>query len=86
MDRMETAMGKRRDRFDQRQADQATARSKNAPKKVAERARRQARLRAALQRSQPPYSRVLRNWLAVQLGKRESQITAADVQKLLAQK
>jgi hypothetical protein len=76
-------MGKRRDRYDQRQADMAKSRSINGPRKAAERGRRDARMRALLRSGQPPYPRIVRNWLAVQLGKRESQITPQDVQKLL---
>lgn len=76
-------MGKRRDNYDQRQADMAFSRSVNGPRKAAERSRRDARIRALLKSSKPPYPRVVRNWLAVQLGKKEAQITPADVQKLL---
>jgi hypothetical protein len=77
-------MGKRRDRYDQRQADMALSRSINGPRKVAERRRRDARIRALLKSAKPPYPRVVRNWLAAQLGKKEAQVTPADVQKLLA--
>lgn len=76
-------MGKRRDRFIRRQVDQAKSRSINGPLKVKERARRDARMRQALQAGKMPYSRVVRNWLSVQLGKREHQITQADVDRLL---
>jgi hypothetical protein len=76
-------MGKRRDRFDQRKVDQAVSRSKNGPRKAAERARRDARMRAALKAGKRPYTRIVRNWLAVQLGKKESQITEADIAKVL---
>jgi hypothetical protein len=76
-------MGKRRDRFDQRAVDQKLARAENGPVKAAERARRDKRMRAALQASSKPYPKVVRNWLAVQLGKKEYQITDADVQKVL---
>jgi hypothetical protein len=79
-------MGKRRDEYDQRQADMAFSRSVNGPRKAAERKRRDARMRSLLKTGQPPYSRLLRNWLAVQLGKKEGQITPADVQKLLKAK
>lgn len=79
-------MGKRRDRRDQRLADMAESRSINGPRKIAERSRRDARMRALLRSSEPPYPRIIRNWLAVKLGKREAQITPADVKKLLQSK
>jgi len=79
-------MGKRRDLRNQRQADMAKSRSENGPRKAAERGRRDARMRAMLKSGEPPYPRIVRNWLAVQLGKRESQITPADVKKLLQTK
>jgi hypothetical protein len=76
-------MGKRRDRFDRRQVDQAVARSKNGPVKAKERARRDARMRAALRAGSLPYTRAVRSWLAAQLGKKEHQIAQADVDRLL---
>ncbi len=76
-------MGKRRDRFDQRQADQKASKSRNAPRKVKERERRSARMKAILRAGQPPYPRLVRTWLAAQLGKQERQITQADVDQLL---
>ncbi len=76
-------MGKRRDRFDQRAADQAEARSVNGPIKVKERGRRDARMRAILKAGKLPYTRAVRSWLCAQLGKREHQLTQADVNRLL---
>jgi hypothetical protein len=76
-------MGKRRDRFDRRAADQKRTRSVNGPLKVKERARRDARMKAALKAGQLPYTRTVRNWLAVQLGKPERAITQADVERVL---
>jgi hypothetical protein len=76
-------MGRRRERFDQRQADQKASKSRNGPRKAAERERRTMRMKAALKAGKLPYTRPVRNWIAVQLGKKESQITQADVDKLL---
>jgi hypothetical protein len=76
-------MGKRRDRFDQRALDQKTTRSVNGPLKAAERVRRDKRMKAALQAGKMPYTRVVRNWLAVKLQKHVRQITQADVDKIL---
>jgi len=76
-------MGKRRDRFDMRALDQKLARSVNGPVKAKERQRREARMKAALRAGKLPYTRVVRNWLCVQLGKKESALTQADVDRLL---
>ncbi len=76
-------MGRRRDRLDQRQVDQALARSVNGPLKVKERARRNARMLEVLKSGKRPYPRVVRTWLAAQLGKKERQITDEDVRRLL---
>jgi hypothetical protein len=76
-------MGKRRDRFDQRALDQKVTRSLNGPLKAEERQRRDERMKAALKAGKLPYTRVVRNWLAVTLGKKERQITQADVDRLL---
>ena len=77
-------MGKRRDRFNQRQVDQARSRSRNAPLKYKERQRRDARMRQMIAAGRWPYDRVIRNWLSVQLGKKERDITETDIQQLLA--
>ena len=76
-------MGARRDRFDQRAADQKVTRGINGPVKAQERVRRDARMKAALKAGKMPYTRVVRNWLAVKLNKKESQITQADVDKMM---
>jgi hypothetical protein len=76
-------MGKRRDRFDRRQVDQALSRSVNGPLKVKERARRRARMIESLKKGSMPYTRPVRSWLCRELGKKERQITPADVQKLI---
>jgi hypothetical protein len=77
-------MGKRRDRFDRRAVDQALARSANGPRKAAERQRRAARMQTALKAGRwPDYTRAVRNWVAVQLGKPEARITPDDVKRLL---
>jgi hypothetical protein len=77
-------MGKRRDRFDLRAVKQKEARSVNGPLKAKERARRDTRMLGLLKAAKPPYGRVLRNWLSVQLGKPEAKITSDDVKGLLA--
>lgn len=77
-------MGQRGDRFRLRAVKQKEARAINGPRKAAERARREQFLLAELKKAQPPYTKVLRNWLANQLGKPEAAISPEDVKKLLA--
>jgi hypothetical protein len=79
-------MGKRRDRFIRRQVDQALSKSTNGPRKVAERARRERRIHAAIQAGTFPYTKVIRNWVAVQLGKGASDVTEADCRGLVKKK
>ncbi|MER3416304.1 MAG: hypothetical protein C4297_08865 [Gemmataceae bacterium] len=76
-------MGKRRDRFDLRKTQMKEARSRNAPRKIAERVRRDQRIQELLKSCQPPYPRIVRQWLARRLDKPEKSITAEDVQKVL---
>jgi hypothetical protein len=79
-------MGKRREGFIQRQADQALARSVNGPRKADERRRRDKRMRALLQKAKPPYIPAMTNWLVLQLDKPAHKITAEDVKSVLAKK
>jgi hypothetical protein len=76
-------MGQRGDRFRLRAVKQKESKARNGPKKAAERVRREARMLAALKTAKPPYGKVLRNWLAVQLGKPECKVTADDALRLL---
>jgi hypothetical protein len=77
-------MGKRRDRFDLRALKQKESRSLNGPRKAEERERRRQRMLAELRAGSPPYPRVVRGWLAAELGKPEATVTKDDVKKLLA--
>jgi hypothetical protein len=77
-------MGARRIRREQRQADMAESRERNGHIKAKERARRRARLIEALKKGKPPYSPTVRSWLSAELDKPSKQITAEDVQRLLA--
>jgi len=78
-------MGKRRDRFDLRALKQKLSRSENTPIKVKERARRDLRMRELIQKGTWPYTRVVRNWLAVCCGKPEGELTPEDAQKALVE-
>lgn len=77
-------MGKRGDRFRLRKVKQKEARAANGPRKEAARQRREQFMLAELKKTQPPYTKVLRNWLANRLNKPEAAITSDDVQRLLA--
>lgn len=76
-------VGKRGKRFVLRQQDMKESRSRNAPRKYQERTRRDARMLEMLRQGTWPYTRVVRNWLAVKLGKPAHRIAPEDVQKLL---
>ena len=76
-------MGARRIRREQRREDMAESRYRNGILKKKERARRDARMKEALQNGKPPYSRVVLNWLSTQLNKPSRLITPADVEKFL---
>ena len=79
-------MGKRGDRFKLRAVKQKESKAINGPRKAAERIRREKRLIAMLNASQPPYPKIIRNWLSNEIGKPEIHITADDVKTLLAKK
>jgi hypothetical protein len=81
--REELVMGARRIRREQRQVDMAESRSRNGIRKAAERTRRHARLKAALEKSKPPYSPTVLSWLSAELDKPGRLITPEDVQKFL---
>lgn len=77
-------MGQRGDRRRLTALKQKESRALNGPLKAAERARREKRMLALLEKAQPPYGKLLRNWLAVQVGKPEAKLTEEDAKKVLA--
>ena len=79
-------MGARRIRREQRQFDMALSRRTNSPRKVAERARRDARMIETVKKGKLPYTPPVMSWLSVQLDKPSRQITQADVDKLVSAK
>jgi hypothetical protein len=79
-------MGQRGDRFRLRAVKQKESRALNGPRKAAERVRREQRLMESLRNAKPPYSRILRSWLAGKLDKPEKYITPEDVQGVLSGK
>jgi hypothetical protein len=76
-------MGARRIRREQRRADMADSRQRNGILKVKERARREARLREAVQNGKPPYTPTVLSWLSSRLNKPGRLITSEDVQAFL---
>lgn len=76
-------MGQRGDRFRLRAVKQKESKAINGPKKAAERRRREKRMLTALKTAKPPYGKMLRGWLAQQIGKPEQKVTADDALKLL---
>ena len=77
-------MGARRIRREQRRADQAESRHCNGIRKADERERRATRMHAIIKKGKLPYTPPVMSWLSVQLDKPSSQITQADVERILA--
>src|SRR5262245_55579357 len=76
-------VGARRIRREQRQVDQFESRARNGVLKTKERARRDARMRATIEKGKLPYTPPVMSWLSVQLGKPSRLITQTDVDRLL---
>ena len=76
-------MGARRIRRDQRRVDQAESRLNNGILKEKERARRDKRMKSLIKSGKPPYTPVVRSWLAAKLDKPATRVTQEDVDKLL---
>lgn len=77
-------MGVRRKRKDRILADQRESRKVNGMRKTKERDRRSTRLAGLVKAGQHPYTPVVLSWLSQTLGKPGSQITQADVDKLMS--
>jgi hypothetical protein len=77
-------MGARRIRREQRQVDQKSSRLRNGVVKVKERKRRDDRILAIIKKGKLPYIPSVMSWLSARLDKPSSQITQADVQKLVS--
>ena len=77
-------MGIRRQRKDRIIADQRESRQVNGTRKERERARRGTRLALLVKAGKPPYTPVVLSWLSKAIGKPGTQITQADVDKLMA--
>jgi hypothetical protein len=76
-------MGARRIRRMQRQADMKLSRRVNGVVKKKEVARRDIRMLGILKAQKLPYIPSVMSWLSVQLDKKSSRITQADVDSLL---
>jgi len=76
---------RRRVRLDHRLEQQGINRRTNGPRKRAERARRDARMRAQLQQATDGrYSPALASWIAAKLGRPARQATPEQIKQLLA--
>lgn len=76
-------MGTRRVRRMQRQVDMKISRRKNGILKKKERARRDVRMLEILKKGQLPYIPSVMSWLSMQLDKKSTRITQADVDTML---
>lgn len=66
-----------------RRSDAKRTRAENRVSKTAERARRDARMRAKVQSGSLPYTPPVMSWLSRELEKPATRITPEDVQRLL---
>ena len=76
-------MGQRRIRRQQRQVDMKVSRRKNGFLKNKERARRNLRMATILKAGKLPYTPSVMSWLSMQLDKKSTRITQADIDGLL---
>ena len=79
-------MGARRIRREQRQFDMATSRRVNGMRKAKERDRRDRRMHELIGKGKFPYTPSVMSWVSARLDKPTSNITAEDVQQLVAGK
>jgi hypothetical protein len=77
-------MGARRIRREQRRVDMHESRRINSPRKVKERARRNARMLEVIRSGRLPYTPVVMSWLSQTLNKPSSRILQKDIDRLLA--
>ena len=76
-------MGQRRVRRMQRQVDMQLSRRKNGALKKKERVRRALRMHIILKQGKLPYVPSVMSWLSIQLDKKSTRITQADVDTLV---
>jgi hypothetical protein len=76
-------MGQRRVRRMQRQVDMQRSRRKNGILKKKERERRAIRMRVILKQGKLPYVPSVMSWLSIQLDKKSTRITQAEVDTLV---
>jgi hypothetical protein len=72
-------MGARRIRREQRATDQAFSRRTNGMRKMAERIRRDVRMRELVKKGSFPYTPSVLSWLSAELDKPSSKLVPADV-------
>ena len=77
-------MGMRRIGSAERARKRSKARARNRPRKIRERATRDARMILAVQSRPLPYTPWVMSWLSTKLDKPSKEITQADVEGILA--
>ena len=77
-------MGLRRIGSSQRKTQRAKVRKRNRPRKVKERARRDARMLTAISARPLPHAPWVMSWLSVKLDKPSTSITQADVDVIVS--
>lgn len=76
-------MGARRIRREQRAQDMKDSRHRNGILKVAERERRDLRMKSLIKKGKLPYTPSILSWISVQLNKPSRLLTQDEVDKLV---
>lgn len=77
-------MGQRRDRLDGRMENQKITRNENSLKKDREAVRRREDIVKLINAGTFPYTPTVMSWLSMEMGKKSSQLTEAEVKAFLA--
>ncbi|MBN2064813.1 MAG: hypothetical protein JW745_08415 [Sedimentisphaerales bacterium] len=77
-------MGQRRDRLDGRMENQKITRKENSLKKDKETVRRREDIVKLINAGTFPYTPTVMSWLSMEMGKKSSQLTEAEVKEFLA--
>ncbi len=77
-------MGQRRDRLDGRMENQKITRNENSLKKDKEAVRRREDIVKLINAGTFPYTPTVMSWLSMEMGKKSSQLTEAEVKAFLA--
>ena len=77
-------MGQRRDRFDARFANQKATRRENSLKKDRACVRRANTMAKLINENTFPYTPAVMSWLSLEMGKKSSQLTEAEVKAFIS--